>query len=258
MSDELKKSELEDIDKNSTSPNSIFILPTGWFDRENDTIHKEVELREMTGVEEDMLVAKNLSALRRVEGVLCACVMRVGNATDKAKIKTIIEELTNYDRTFLIYKIRIISVGKAYKFQSSCPNCGEVGLRSVNLEEIIIPGLDDPKKLFYETKLPTGRMARWQVMDGKREAAVIKDLKKINDSYLSMAIFQRLTEINGVPATLESVKALSVKERNHLRKEFQSIEKDVDDQIIVECDKCGKEFSVEADITRPEFFFPVG
>ena len=243
--------------ENAKSSIDAYELPTGWLDTESGELHKDVELQEITGREEDMLVAKNLSANQRMNNLMCSCVRRIGPFTDGVMIRRIVSELTSNDRFFLVYKIREISLGPIYKFSAPCPYCQDDQLRIVDLSEVVIPGLNNPRIRIYEGKLPKTNLSyKWKVLDGRGEEVAQKIIKKSDNDLLSAAILQRLQELDGRPATIESLKRLPVMDRNFLRNEFVKIEGEIDDKIIVDCSACGKSFDVEADVGKKEFFFP--
>jgi hypothetical protein len=234
-----------------------FELPTGWLDTETGKLYKDIEIQEITGNEEDMLVAKNLSANQRMNNLMVACVQRIGPHSDKMMIRKIVSELVSNDRFFLVYKIREISLGPVYKFTAPCIHCQDNQLRIVDLSEVVFPGLKNPMKRIYEGVLPkTNLPYKWKILDGEGEELAQKIIKKNENDLLSAAILQRLQEIDGHPATIDTLKRLPIMDRNFLRNEFIQIEGEIDDKIIVDCPSCGKEFEVTADVGKKEFFFP--
>lgn len=232
-------------------------LPTGWLDTETGELYKEIELREITGEEEDMLASTRMSAGVKMNNLMTACIQKIGPHTDKSKIRSILDELVSNDRFFLVYKIREISLGPVYKFQTPCLHCQDNQLRMVDLSEVVIPGLLEPKKRIYEGTLPRSKSPyRWKVQDGRSEDFAQKLLEKNKDDILSTIIQQRVQEIDRQPVSLNLLKKLPLADRIFLRSEFTKIEGEVDDKIIVDCPKCGQTFEVTADVAKKEFFFP--
>ena len=253
----VNNAEEKELFANAKSSMDAFELPTGWLDTESGQLYKDIELQEITGQEEDMLVAKNLSANQRMNNLMVSCVQRIGPHSDKTMIRRIVSELVSNDRFFLVYKIREISLGPIYKFSAPCVHCQDNQLRIVDLSEVVIPGLKTPLKRVYDGKLPkTGLTYKWKILDGKGEEIAQKIIKKNENDLLSAGILQRLQEIDGRPASIEMLKRLPVMDRNFLRNEFLSVEGEIDDKIIVDCPACGKSFDVEADVGKKEFFFP--
>jgi hypothetical protein len=243
--------------ENAKASLDSYELPTGWLNSESGEVHKDVEIREITGEEEDMLASRNLTASQRMNNLMVACTNRIGPFTDKQTIRKIVNELISNDRFFLVYKIREVSLGAIYKFSTPCPHCQDDQLRMVDLSEVIVPGLKDPTKRIYEGKLPKSGMSyRWKIQDGRAEELTQKIVKKNENDLLSAMILHRLQELNGRPASIESLKKLSAMDRNYLRNEFVQIEGEIDDKIIIDCPSCGKTFETTADIGKKEFFFP--
>lgn len=239
------------------SPINGFDLKTGWLDPESFEIFKNVELNEITGNEEDMLASTSIPAIEKMDNLLVSCIQKIGPYTDKKMIAKIVEELTSNDRYSLIYKIREISLGKLYKFSAPCPYCNDDKLRIVDLSEIVVPALQDPKRRIYEGILPKSQISfKWRVQDGRREKELNRNFKKNDTNLFTAAILQRLIALGDQVPTLETVKNLSAYDRAYLREQFKEIEGIIDDAIHVDCPACSKEFKVDADIGRKEFFFP--
>lgn len=247
----------ETMFSDAKSPIDVRTLPTGWYDRSADTVINEVELTEITGVEEDMLASRRLTPYQRMNNLMINCVNRVGSHTDKAKIRTIVSELVSNDRYFLVYKIRELSLGKLYKFSFPCPACRDDQLRVVDLSEVTFPSLKDPKVRAFTVELPRSKkQVTWVVQNGMTEEKAQASTKRDADNLFSVALFQRVETIDGKPVTLKDIKSLGARDRAYLRGQFEEIEGAPDDEIEVECPNCNTDFTVEADIARKEFFFP--
>ena len=248
---------------NARSPYCSFELPTGFLDKNetdasgNYKVIKDIELREITGDEEDMLAAKGMNSNQRINNLMVGCLVRVGKYTEKNKIREIVLELVSNDRFFVVYKIREISLGKEYRFKAPCPHCSDDKLRIVDLSEVKFPSLKDPQKRIYEGVLPKSQINyKWAVQTGKTEEKLQKVLQAASNNLFSALIAQRLVELGGRPSSIQDVKKLVALDRQHLRKEFEEVEGLLDDNITVDCPVCGNEFDVEVDIGHKEFFFP--
>lgn len=248
------------------SPYAHFVLPTGYLAKDspvdkdgNPPLIKDVELREITGEEEDMLASRGGDSNTKMNNLMVACTHKIGEVTDKSTILKIVKELVSNDRFFLVYKIREISLGKEYRFSAPCPYCGDDKLRFVDLSTVTFPSLPDPYKRIYMGTLPKcGRRFKWKVQDGLAEEGAQRALKGVDNNLMSAIILQRLIELDDVPATMQSVKSLPTMDRNYLRGEFDRVEGQLDDTIVVPCTNpvCGREFNTEVDIGKKEFFFP--
>ncbi|MBD3395103.1 MAG: hypothetical protein GF418_05695, partial [Chitinivibrionales bacterium] len=89
----------------------IFELPSG----------TEVELREMTGAEEELLTNQRL--IRNgdaVNQVLRNCTVRLGEI-EEPSLKDVLDLLSG-DRLFILVKLRQISLGDEAELELLCPN----------------------------------------------------------------------------------------------------------------------------------------
>lgn len=244
------------------SPYMSFDLPNGYLDYDNmngdkPMLHKNVELQEITGREEDMLMSRDGDANKKMNNLMTACVRQIGPYTEKPKIAQIVKKLLSIDRFFLIYKIREISLGNEYRFSSPCPNCGDDKLRFTDLSEVNFPSIPDTYTRVFECVLPrTQKKVKWKLQDGEMEDKAQKSMKATNSNVLSSIILQRLVDFDGRPATIQDVQGLPSFDRNFLRQQFAKNEGEIDDKIDVACPNCGHEFVVETNIGDKEFFFP--
>lgn len=224
-----------------------------------------VLLREMTGNEEDILTNGRIEPATRFSKVISTCMERVGDdngywVTDQRKMPGLFEEFTIADRTLLLLHLRIISVddGEWFRFMAHCPQCNAENKLQVKLTELDRKPMLDPMERIYDVTLPSsGHVARCRVMLGKHEPIVAKAQDARKD-LLSAALLARVVEINGVPARIQDLKNLSLKDRNFLRTEFERREGGIDTAIENTCGSCGAGFTAELDITQKGFFFPSG
>lgn len=222
-----------------------------------------VLLREMTGVEEDILTNGRIEAATRFSRVISGCMERVGDAdghwiTDPRKMPGLFDEFTIADRTLLLLHLRIISVddGDWFRFMANCPQCGAENALKVNLTELERKEMPNPMERMYDVDLPgSGHVARCRIMLGKHEGVVAKAQEARRD-LLSAALLARVVDLNGRPARLADLKALSLKDRNCLRTQFEEREGGVSTGVQNTCGSCGAGFEADLDITQKGFFFP--
>lgn len=239
------------------SPIGGYELPTGYLD-ETGALHREVVVKEITGVEEDILASRKLPVYQRMQKILENCTVSIGSfkAEGNPGWPRIIKSLTVSDRLFLIIKIRTVSIGAPFRFKTLCPACGETSDQVVNLDDFKIFGLSNPQERFWKGKLPrSGANYVAKVQTGQEEEKLAKIAQGAD--MLSLAIVARLVELKGIqPVTLGLVKALSLADREHLRTEFKAHEGRVENEVDVGCPACDHEFKTEIDIGTPAFFFP--
>jgi len=238
------------------SPMGVFELPCGYLDSEGN-IHTEVEVREITGHEEDMLGSRAIPGYKKIGNLISSCVVRLGKITDRGQLATIANELTVGDRVFLMFAIRRTTLGDEYPFRGACPNdnCGYRGLFTLDLADLEVRKMPNPEKRIYDLELPSGKKARCRPLLGRDE----EELSKVSgnkEAGLSMAILMRLEMLEDQPPTLGAVKNLGMRDRNLLRSFFDDIEGGVDTSLEMVCPQCGTEFEEELDVAQAGFFFP--
>lgn len=244
------------------SSTAVVNLPSGYLD-DAGTVHDTASIREMTGVEEDLLTASKTPIWQRMQKILENCVTQIGTidkvSSGAGAWSKIVKSLPVSDRLFLIVELRKVSLGKLFSFKAQCTNsdCRHVASYEVDLDTFKINGLADRTKRAWEGTLPRSGykyLAKTQTgEDEERLDKVAKDTKDLT----SLILLGRLIELNGQnPVTLDQVKKLSMVDREHLRKDFRDREGSVEDKVDVTCSACGTDFQAEVEIGTPGFFFP--
>lgn len=230
----------------------IVKLPHGYVS--NGTCFDEVEVRAMTGVEEDILSDDKLPMMNRLNEMVTNCLVRVGSEADPVKIKGMFPKMSTEDQTVLLVALRAISVSDMYSVETSCPSCEaeiklDISLGSLGVRQAQSKGQP------IEVSLPSGKKAKVRSMtieDSMRTA----DMRLQGDSRLSTAIFVRMIELDGKAPTLDDVKNLLYGDRVSLRNQFDAMEGGIENEFKVTCPKCSKKFVDTLDIARAEFFSP--
>ena len=235
------------------STQGVFELPCGYLDPEGQ-LHTEVEVREITGHEEDLLGSKSVPHHKKIGLLVSRCITRIGDITDPGKIAVLANELTVGDRVFLMFAIRRTSLGDEYPFRNTCPECGYKGLFNLDLSELEVKKMTDPRKRIFDSVLPSGKSVRFRPLQGKDEETLAK-ASSSNDA-MTLAILARLEMLDDAPPTLVAVKNLGLQDRNFLRSAFDDIEGGVDTTLDMQCPSCMAEFEQELEVGQAGFFSP--
>lgn len=244
----------------ASSPFGMYTLPGGYVDSDR-VIHREVEVTELTGEEEDILASRQASSLQKINKALSNCIKRIGNITNPARITEIVEkDLTSSDRMFLIIALRRVSLGDDYPFEVTCPCEKKVKMRMIQDlgETMAVEPEADPLNRNYTVDLREGKKALCKVMTGEDEAKRDRMKAQASKDKLSLAILLRVVDIDGQPANMKSLKKLSTRDRTCLRNAFVKHEVAIGESVPVTCSQCEREFSVELEFGQPDFFFPSG
>jgi hypothetical protein len=230
----------------------ILELPTG-VRLEGGEVLKELSFRELAGPEEDIL-ASQMSASQKISLILSNCAIKLGTLSDPFQIKKQLENLIETDRWFYLVKLRCLSLGPDYAFDTICPECKQKDKKAVDISHMNVINPPTADKIFHVSNLPSGAVVRWKNIDGQISAKIEKMATPNNAA--TVALYARVTEFNEKPVTLADIKNLSMKDRNELRKEIDKQEGELDDEIECTCPECGHEYKLEMKLDPQSFFFP--
>ena len=246
-------SEAEQTDP-AKSPYASGTLPFGLFG-EDGKLYRDFEIRELTGVEEDLLAARRMKITDRLAKVIQNCVLRIGTIEQSdPKWSEYIGSLSAPDRMFLLRHIRVLSLGEELQYQVQCPECKKKSMYTFNLMSIEFKA-PEKKQKSWSGKLPrSGKEFVMQALTGEGEKKV---QQYINSDMFTAGIWARLLSFGGKsPVSFHEIKRLSTADRAYLRQSSKENEVSIDDEVEMECVKCGHEFSEDIDMNNPSFFFP--
>lgn len=236
-----------------SSTHGVFDLPCGYLDPQG-VLHTEVHVREMTGHEEDMLMSKAVPNHRKIAMLVSSCTLRVGTYTDRGMINAIVNKMLVGDRVFLMFAVRRVSLGDEYPYRDTCPSCQTKGIFRLNLADLEIKKMIDPKKRQYSVTCPSGKVVVFHPLTGEFDEQIAK--AGSSGAAISLAMLMRIETIQDQPPTLSLVQGLSHKDRAFLREAFDEVEGGVDTTLQMQCPQCLHEFEHELEVGQTGFFFP--
>jgi len=224
-----------------------FTLPVGYVDAAGK-VHDQIVLKEMTGIEDDMMGNADLPIGERVSAILTACTVKLGSVTDKDVIRRAICDeldvglpLTEQDRIAALIFLRRLSLGDRYRFERNCPRCGtKAENRTIDLRTMKIDKSEHPERRRVKVNLPkSGKEAVVKVLTAKGALEVGK-LRPEQKDLKSLAIVARLESLDGhvmgdPRSALNAVKQLPQADRNLIRQVYNAMETFVETDIDVEC-----------------------
>lgn len=257
-----------------------FKLPCGYVD-ENGTVFNHIYLREMTGVEDDILDDDDLNVSERITKVLANCTEKLTSESQaqpnvvedseiiKAAISDTLEAGLPFsipDRMAAMLFLRRASVGDVYKFERKCPACGKVNKnKQINLADLEVNFCKDPTKRRVKVRLPrSGKEAVLRVLSASGERR-IAEMRPTMKDVKSCAILARLETLDGkkLPSSnaraLNVVKELPFQDRRRLISTFNVMEGSIETNIDVRCTSaiCNEDFTFDLDIGQV-FFSTMG
>lgn len=224
---------------------------------DNGKVYSQVELREITGYEEDILFNRNskLSMGRRLAKVIENCIVKIQDISDRSQIERLTQKLALSNVWYLLLRLRILSIGDEYGFEVVCPNCQTKFKRFVRLSELEYKKGNYKDENGISVNLTDGRVVvlKPEVL-GDDHAWVSIEARQDVASHI---IYGRVFSINGQRVGLEDIKKLSMKDRNILRRAIEDMEGGIDDSVEVECSECSNEFVATLEFAGRDFFMPV-
>ncbi len=211
----------------------------------------EVELREMTGAEEELLTnARLIRSGDAVNQVLRNCIVRLGESTEITDRDVL--DLLSGDRLFILVRLREISLGNDLILELACPqaSCREANLLEVDLAEVKVSKYTVDREFVFE--LPASkRKVRFVHLDGNKE----KRLAVLKEPTISSAMLIRILDVDGKPPTKKLLSEMSLRDRTALRKAMQKVDAGPDTTVALDCESCGSPIRTRLE-AEPAFFFP--
>ena len=218
-----------------------FILPSG----------TEIELREMTGAEEELLTNQRLiRSGDAVNHVLANCIVRVGE-NGEVSTKDVLDMLSG-DRLFTLVRLRQVSLGDEVELDPVCPNtaCRTKNHIVVNLNDLPVTPYGEEREFTF-TLPGSGRKVKFVHLDGHKE----KRLAQMQEPNISSAMMIRIREIDDAAPSKKALAEMSMRDRTALRAEMLRVDAGIDTNIECDCESCGTRIRTKLE-AEPSFLFP--
>lgn len=225
-----------------------------------DTLLKEVSIREMTGADEEAVakaeVRSNIGKL--ITTLLANCVTRLSDGTitlskasmTPAKWEQVIQGLYLGDRDYILMKLREYTYGSEMHIDSQCPFCRNKLKVDFFMDEIeLTPVTSDPARVPFE--LPKGyrdkegntyRIGAMRLLTGIDQEA-IDPIARRNPGIANTTLISRsVYELEGLKLSPTVFRELSQKDREYLVETLSEATFGPKFLITVTCDSCGEEF----------------
>lgn len=245
---------LQNAVEESKSSFGGFSLPCGFLG-DDGNLYTELEAREITGVEEDIMVSNSLSGPQKITRVLTNCITRLGPFTG-AGLAGVVPRLLSGDRVYTLVGLRRISLGDTYPVEMRCPNpqCKKLDYYELDLANLEIRKMPDPKKRLHALSLSNGVQVTFRCLDGLDEERVAK--LNMPNEVATLNLLLRIESYNGSPPALETIQNLGLRDRNAIRDAIEATEGGVDTSLEFTCKFCGTDFASDVDMMQRGFFSP--
>lgn len=236
------------------SDNEVYELLAGYID-EQGAIHKEFEIRDMTGADEEMIadIKKRGETNKVISSLLCNLIIRIGDfykkELSKKEWKNIIDSLLISDQDYILIKIRENSIGDEMSIVNSCPYCNKKLKTDLLIEELeVIPYKGERVfnfelvKGFKDVRGNVHKSGKIRMPNGEDRDCLTKLYSK-NQAKAETLLLTRITEFEGKPPITESTfRNLSIKDRKILTKILSENIFGIKTYIDVDCPTCGETF----------------
>ncbi len=238
-------------------------LPGGFVD-DTGVVHDEIELRMLSGREEELLLARRGSvAAALVTDLLTRCLRRVGSveSVDAGTVRRLLVA----DRQFALLKLREATFGELVQGSAPCPwpDCGQrVAVRFSTLDVPVERSLD--KGPLYTTTLSpeampgandVARTVTFRLPNGGDQEVLSSQLDENEAIALSGLLARCVLAIGGDDGRpLETrIDALSPRARQEIEAHMARVAPHVDLVMDLSCVECGRQFTAPFDLQM--FFF---
>jgi hypothetical protein len=238
------------------------LLPGGFVDQRG-TVHNEIELRALTGREEELLGdSRRRESASLVTALLGRCVERIGALRPVGE--DVARALLIADRQYALLKLREATFGDQVRASVPCPwpDCGKRVAISFSINDIPVEVAADKGPTYAATLSP-------EAMAGldEPERTVVFRLPNGGDQEVLSPLLadnepRALTELLGrcllrigrdTRPDAEAVARLSPRARLEIEAHMDRVAPHVDLLMDATCVECGREFSLPFDLQR--FFF---
>jgi hypothetical protein len=241
-------------------------LPCGWIDADGK-VHRDIVVREMTGVEEELLAGRG-DILPRMNKVMANCLQQIGPHKCDGDVR-IVNQMTVVDRMVLLIALRRASLGDDYTVEGTCPACSAKDRYTLDLSRLKTTETDDGALRTITTTTKAGNSLTFHVMTGEDEAWLARARDKLKgegmvtlnmlcriDEFAGHKIERDVTKRREFMQSVALIANLGVRERAFIRKQIQEAEGEIDLKLEVTCKACGNEWGSNLNVADPGFFFP--
>ena len=240
------------------APSLLFDLPRGR--HYNNKWETEVELRELTGADEEALARFNDTA-DFFDGVLVYGTARIGSVqlTDLSfpERQSILAELLIGEREQLFINIARVTYGNEKDIEHVCPSCGNQAETTVLIsEDIKMPVMENPYTITHTMVTSKGNTLTYRLATGSDQMELLKKKGVSAAEQTSFMISQCVIKENDKPVIdpMGMARGLSMGDRRKLMDHLVEDQPSPDMNLTMPCTNCNFELTLLiswGDIFRP-------
>lgn len=206
-----------DYDEKAEELPETSVTLAGGFVTEDMEIVYDVEVRELTGLDEEA-IAKAPSVGRALQVILERGTVTIGGT--KAT-RDMLDTMLLGDRDLVLIGIRRATYGDALEYQSACPSCGEVQEFSVSLaKDVKVKRLENPGDRYFAVDCRVGEV-EVALPDGKTHRELLNATDHSVAEMTTLLLAGCVQSIDGAPALgTKSAQKLGIRDRKTLSEEI--------------------------------------
>jgi hypothetical protein len=232
----------------------VGVLPGGYWDAGGE-LHRQFELRALTGREEELLVRTGQrESASLVTAVLSRCVLRLGRhdhiTADMAR------RLLVADRQYLLLMLRRATFGDDVRASLLCPwpDCGQRVSIDFSIAEVPVVEAADRGPVYSTTLSEDCVTVGFRLPNGEDQEQVSPLLARGEVEALDRLLSRCLHRIGAdEPPGEDRVRALSPRARAEIEGAMRRVAPRVEQTMDATCAECGRAFLAPFDVQR--FFF---
>lgn len=225
-------------------PDGSVELPGGYIHPPDGKLYSDAEVRELTGVDEEMLskpeVTKSLGRFTQL--LLQRGVTRLGPFDNPQN--NILGALLVGDRDMLLIAIRRATYGDDLEMEVNCPACDEkLDLHYDLSKDIPIKQMDNPLERSFTYVTKSGRQLTASLAVGTDQEAILNATNKTIPELNTLLLSRCVIDEHQVPLGLDGVRELGIHDRRELLKQITERQPGPKYQSLdITCPVCAKEF----------------
>ena len=219
-------------------------------------VHKEFQIREMTGEEEEAISKANVknNGGKVIRTILERCITHIGTMTPKtegqAQWREMIQHLAVGDQDIALLKIREETLGEELEVSHGCPSCGQELTTILNTNELEIIPYNGKEVMDFE--LPKGyvdnkgelhKFGTIRYPNGLDREMLSQMVKNNTGMANTMLLTRCIEKFEGLPSYDQVIRKLSIRDREYLVTLLKENEFGISLETEVICTSCGHAFS---------------
>lgn len=232
---------------------------------ETGVIHQDVELRPLSGREEEILTTgRKQDAAISTTAILCRCIQRIGSISPISQ--NVARALLVADRQYLLLKLREATFGERVQATILCPwqDCGKPMDIEFSLRDIPTTESEDKGPIYKMELSPeaafiddSGSYNRWVTfrLPNGGDQEVVSPLLSEDEEKASVMLLERCIQTMGCVRNpgYEQISKLSSLARMEIEAQMETVAPKVDLTMRTICPECDRDLTTPFDIQS--FFF---